>query len=234
MNTTIEKALGAVLALAALSIAAVEIHREFVPRPVAATPERQSRFIADWRTMLPTATTVGDTAAPIVAVVFTDFQCPFCKRFHLALSKARDSYPNAIATAVIHLPLPGHRYADAAARAAECAAASNRFADAVDFLYTHQDSIGLFAWSSLATAAGIRDTAQFRRCLADSASTPKVWSGKALAAQKQINTTPTVILNGWRFGVPPSDTELVRVIGDLLKGKPPYRGFPGEAIPRMR
>jgi len=70
--------------------------------------------------------------------------------------------------------------------------------------------------------------------MVDSLATRRVASGLALAAKEGINGTPTVILNGWRYGVPPSDTELVRAIGDILAGRRPYKGFPAEEVVRAR
>jgi protein-disulfide isomerase len=175
--------------------------------------------------MLPAARIIGKPSAPVTAVVFTDFQCPFCKRFHAALAEAQARYPDAIATAVIHLPLAGHKNADPAARAAECAAAAGRFAQAVEILYEKQDSLGTLPWSAVAAQAGVHDTLDFTKCMSDSSAAHRVGIGSALAAARGFTSTPTVILNGWRYSVPPSDTELVRAIGDILAGRPPYKGF---------
>lgn len=47
-----------------------------------------------------------------------------------------------IAFYLVHLPLPGHRFARPAARASECAHAEGRFAEMVDAIYDSQDSLG--------------------------------------------------------------------------------------------
>jgi hypothetical protein len=54
-----------------------------------------------------------------------------------------------------------------------------------------------------------------------------------LGKQQDVRGTPTVILNGWRYGAPPQDSELVRAVRDILHGRPPYPGFPAKALPRM-
>lgn len=231
MNTMMEKMISAVLALTALSITSVEIHREFFAAPqLMPGSRRPSGYAKDWRSMLRKATLIGDSAAPVTVLVFSDFQCPYCRKFNSALSLARRTYPNSIVTALIHLPLPGHAAANPAARASECAGRSGRFAAAVDFLYAKQDSIGKLPWTSLATAVGIKDTVGFLKCMADSVVALRVGEGAALAAGKSINATPTIFINGWRYAVPPADTELVRAIGDILKGKRPYKGFPRQEL----
>lgn len=232
MSSGIEKAVSGLLGLAALAIIGAEVKRIFVPHPVGPSSPR-STYLSEWRSMLPAANMIGDEDAPVIVTVFTDFQCPFCRRFHNALATAAREFPNKISTAVIHLPLSGHQHAEAAARAAECAGttkAGGSFARAVDQLYANQDSIGRWPWSRFALKAGVRDTMEFARCMADTAAVSRVQLGRSLAVKEGFNATPTVILNGWRYGVPPADTELVRAVGDIVRGKPPYKGFPRSAL----
>jgi len=228
MSTLWEKTISAVLGLAALAIAVVELHREFGPQPAS---RNRAEYVADWRSMLPTAHMVGDQQAPITIIEFTDLQCPFCRRFNSALASARVKYPNKIATAFVHFPLNGHGQAEAAARAVECAAASGRFGEAVDFVFEKQDSLGKQPWTWFAAGAGVRDTLSFVHCMADSGVRRNVQAGLTLGKKIGVTGTPTVLLNGWRYSGTPSDTELVRAVGDLLSGKRPYKDFPKNGLP---
>jgi thiol-disulfide isomerase/thioredoxin len=228
MSSSMEKAVSGLLGLAALAIIGSEVKRIIAPHPVGPS-SRQSAYLPEWRSMLSAANMIGDADAPVVVTVFTDFQCPFCRRFHDVLATAAREFPNSISTAVIHLPLSGHEHAVAAARAAECAGTlelGGSFARAVDQLYANQDSIGKWPWSRFALQAGVSDTVGFARCMADPAAASRVQLGAALAAKEGFSATPIVILNGWRYGVPPVDTELVRAVGDIVRGRQPYKGFP--------
>lgn len=234
MSGVLEKTVSAVLAVAAIAIVSLEVRREFAPRPPAAVGPgpRPSVHVEDWRDMLPAAHLIGDERAKVTLIVFTDFQCPFCRRFDSVVAKAREAFPNSFTTALIHMPLAMHEAADGAARTAECVGASGRFERAVSVLYANQDSLGKLPWTTIARRAGVSDTISFLRCMSDSSSTEKVRLGAAMARERGVNSTPTVLLNGWRYSIPPSETELIRAIGDILDGKVPYPGFPLKDLAR--
>ena len=63
------------------------------------------------------------TDAPITIVEFSDYQCPFCKRWHDEVyGPLLDAYPGKIRFVYRHLPLTSiHPDAQSAAEAAMCA-----------------------------------------------------------------------------------------------------------------
>jgi hypothetical protein len=225
MKTVFEKTLSVLLTVAALTIAGIQVKREFWPATAAVPPERRSYHIEDWRSMLAAANIIGSRSAPVTVAVFTDFQCPFCKRFDSALAVAQNKFPNQVAAAIIHMPLRGHEAAPDAAKASECASEQGRFQEAIRALYRKQDSLGKIPWIRFAVEAGVTDTIRFAGCMRDSTAGRRIALGQSEASRRGFNTTPTVVLNGWRYGAPPSDSELVRAIGQLLDGKRPYPGF---------
>jgi protein-disulfide isomerase len=104
-----------------------------------------------------------------------------------------------------HLPSAGiHRYAKSAAIASECAAAAGRFKEFHDVLYATPDSIGRASWGSLAHQAGIADTVNFARCLADSSYSDRVQRDVAAAMTLKAQGTPTVLVNGRRVTAAPT------------------------------
>ncbi len=230
MTKLIENSLSAVLAVAALSIGAAEVHREFSRHPDGGE-RRRSEYVSDWRAMLPKSRILGNPNSPITVIEFTDFQCPYCRRFNATLASLRAKYPGTIATALVQFPLPIHQQAEPAARVIECAATAGRLADAVDFVFAQQDSLGKKPWTWFAAGAGVADTVRFARCMQDSGAVRSVRAGRALGERAGVNATPTVLLNGWRYGTTPSDTELVRAVGDLMDGRRPYKGFPQAGVP---
>jgi protein-disulfide isomerase len=137
------------------------------------------------------------------------------------LDSVRKQFGDSVAVTFIHFPLPIHRFARMAAQAAECAANAGRFSQFVSTAYAKQDSFGLKPWSSYGVDAGITDTAKFDACTLTRAPVPAIDSGFTLARRLRLPGTPTVIVNGWQFGYPPSADDLSNAIERLMKGKTP-------------
>ncbi len=107
---------------------------------------------------------IADLQQPDVVTVveFTDFECPHCRRMHQSLTTALEVFPKAHRLVRHHAPLNLHTHADAAARAAICAANVERGDAMADRLFT-----GGLEQSDLYTYAaslGIPE-ADFRACL---------------------------------------------------------------------
>lgn len=67
---------------------------------------------------------LGDPSAPVRLVEFSDFECPFCKRFHPTVKQVMEDYGKSGKVAIIyrHFPLDQlHPKARKEAQAAECA-----------------------------------------------------------------------------------------------------------------
>jgi protein-disulfide isomerase len=74
--------------------------------------------------------TVGNDAAPIWVVVMSDFQCPYCKRWHDDVDATlRRNYVQTgkVKLAFLNFPLSSHRHAAPMAEAAMCASAQGKF-----------------------------------------------------------------------------------------------------------
>ena len=88
---------------------------------VARAPSAPPRSIS---MTLEKARFIGSESAPLTMVEFTDFQCPYCQRFHLTAFKAlKEKY---IDTGIVRfysrdLPLDMHKNALRAAQAVRCA-----------------------------------------------------------------------------------------------------------------
>jgi protein-disulfide isomerase len=228
MDRSIEKLMSAILTLATVVVAVAIVHREFL-RPVAPeqaavrAPERITT--QQWHSLLEASIAMGgDSAnAPVVLVEFADLECPACGHYHeKIIPRVQGEFGANLSYRVIHLPLPAHRFARHAAIAAECAAGQGAFRGFVDEVFRKQDSIGLKSWTSYAHDAEVLDTTRFRQCIADPTPPARIDAGIAIAESLEVESTPTVIVNGWRYFAPPGATELSRVISDLLAGRKPF------------
>jgi hypothetical protein len=221
-----EKATSAILGLSAAAFAVVIVHREFFAKPMTRLAAPPSAYVDNWRDAIPVGHAMGDPLSPIKLIEFGDLECPFCRSFNTTVHTVLKAFPGKVEYVFVQFPLPMHRFANPAARALECVAPSAFFQNALDVFYAKQDSLGLRSWATYAEEAGVRDTVAFARCTTMTAAAPMIVSGVAMGKKLGVAGTPTVVLNGWRYGEPPSDTELVRAIGDLLAGRRPYAGFP--------
>ena len=219
-----EKLGSVVVSGAALVIALAVVRREFF----AETPPERNRgkteYIADWQKIVAAGRVKGNPEAPIKLIEFADLECPFCRQYNATIDRVLREHPNDVAFVFIHFPLPNHRFAGIASRAAECAQTGGAFWSMIDALYAKQDSFGLKSWSSFAVQAGIRDTVSFERCVRASEPVEAIQKGLALGKSIGVGGTPSVMLNGWLMPAAPSDTHLTRVIRDVRAGRNPYPG----------
>jgi protein-disulfide isomerase len=193
------------------------VRREFSPKPDPRAP-RPPVAVKDWEQYSAGDMRIGRPDAPIRIVEFSDFQCPFCKQMFRELQGIRAKYPDAVMVVYRNFPIPQlHPFARSAAIAAECAASQLRFQDFHDYVFTHQDSIPSFAWTSVAARVGIQDTAAFSRCLIDPATSSRLRDDSIAAVGIDIHGTPTVLVNQWKYSGTPSGAEIEAMVLKELK-----------------
>ena len=186
--------------------------------------EQKPILLPHWRDNLAKGVRLGTDDGPVQLMEFADFECPYCGDFHKKLKALRERYPTKISVIYVHFPLPGHRFALPAARVAECAGEQGRFEAMHDQLFDGQESFGLKPWREYAIAAGVPDLGQFDVCIKRSDPIPRVEEGKELGAQIDVQGTPTLVINGWKLGHPPSEQELDAMVKAVLAGKEPVSG----------
>jgi protein-disulfide isomerase len=146
----------------------------------------------------------GDTTAPITIYAFSDFQCPYCRRFteetmpilereYIATGKARMVFVN--------YPLPQlHANATAAHNFAMCAARQKRFWPAHDLLFQRQEEWGKLpdpqAYFRRLGDAASRDAAALESCMGGRSEDWIVQADSREAAQLGITGTPAFLING--------------------------------------
>lgn len=222
MEGRLDRMLSATLVTCAIAVTATVVHREFAAPPSPALPPlERPAFVAAWKDALSAGIEIGNRAAPIKVVEFADLECPFCARFHEDMLAVMKKYPQDVSLVFVHFPLASHRFALQAARAVECADARGRVSELVSLLYSKQDSIGMKSWGAYAQEVGIPDTAGFRNCALDPTTIKRIDAGKEVGAKIRVTATPTVLVNGWRYGRAPDEAELERIVQTVLKGGSP-------------
>ncbi len=215
MGTRFEQAANIALALAAFAIGGAVLHREFVP-PHTTKPRPVK--VQRWENLGTSGVWIGDRNAPIRIVEFADLECPYCKVFHDSLSRILARSGGKVGVLFVHFPLPSHRFARQAANASMCADDQGAFSGFQDAVFANQDSLGLKTWQSYGVDAGIPDLSRFAQCLSQRADNPMVRRGIVVGDSLAVTITPTVIVNGWRYSVPPLDSLGTIVDAALRKG----------------
>lgn len=140
-------------------------------------------------------TTQGNVKAKVAIVEFSDFQCPFCGEY------ARNVYPQVqrefvntgrVRYSFRNLPLSGHQFASAAARAAECARQQGRFWEYHDRLFANQNAFNDTQLLQHAEAIGLEST-RFSGCFLSEVD-EIIQGDKLEAARLRVNSTPTFLV----------------------------------------
>lgn len=154
-------------------------------------------------------------------VVFSDFECGFCARFALAtLPGLVEEHGSSLRVIFRHWPLPNHRLALPAAKAAECAAVQGRFREFHDRLFAARDSVGIVSFVQFAEQAGVADLDRFNSCFASEQSMPQIERDAALALAVGGHGTPTLLLDGVRLAGAQTDSGSVSdLVGRAIRRK---------------
>lgn len=144
----------------------------------------------------------GDENAPITIIEYSDFQCPYCKRFYeQTFSSIETNYVDTGKVKVVfrHFPLSFHQNAEIAAEAAECAGEQDKFWEMHDILFESGsgDGTGLSAddVKGYASELGL-DTTQFNTCVDSSKYAEKIESDMKAGIAAGVGGTPAFVING--------------------------------------
>jgi protein-disulfide isomerase len=139
---------------------------------------------------------LGPDNAKLVIVEFSDFQCPFCRRFHNETYKALlDAYPGQIRFVYRNLPLTSiHPNAMPAAIASMCANDQNAYWDYHDKLFS-SETLDEATYIQYATDLGLNvDT--FKACLSSGSHDADIQKDMDFALGLGVQSTPTFFVNG--------------------------------------
>jgi protein-disulfide isomerase len=166
----------------------------------------------------------GPASAPVTMVVFSDFECPYCKRLK-ALIDAEPLLKSGDKVRLVfrHMPMSQHRWAQQAAEAAGCAQfqSSDAFWALHDKLFDNQGAIKLAdaskRISDLAGGVPSLDLGHFQDCLKRQSSLGAVVRDREMGKRVGVVATPTIFLNGLELPGVRDGAELHRYLSDALR-----------------
>lgn len=152
---------------------------------------------------------MGDPNAPVKMTNYSDFQCPYCKRFADETEKQIvDTYVATGKVYFVFVPFgPGGNYigqeSKDAAMAAFCAGDQGKFWEYHDILFANQtgENVGDFTekrLAAMAEAIGL-DMAKFQACVKSMQFESKLAEGISEGVKAGIQGTPSFMVNGQKI-----------------------------------
>jgi protein-disulfide isomerase len=189
--------------------------------PVVESPVTQQPEYTRYDIPTENAYSIGPADAPITIVEFSDYQCPFCRRWHAEVYEPlMAAYPGQIRLVYRHLPLTSiHPDAMSAAEAAMCAGEQDAYWPYHEKLFS-SESLGNSAYIQYAQDLGLNMTT-FEACLTDHKYQQAIQADSDFALNLGIRSTPTFFINGLAVvGAQPLDV-FKQVIDKELAGEIP-------------
>lgn len=211
-----EPYLSAVLVLcAAITVSIALVRRQ--SGVVVEAPQK----VENWEELVSASSRIGSTAAPIRLVVFSDFECPFCRLANAVLQPPGSRAGESWALGYLEFPLTAtHPHAFDAAVAAECAGRQGKFEAYHHALFREQSLLRSAAWDSLAVLTGIPRRRAFTRCWREQLTSERIHGHLELGRRLRVSGTPMFIADGVFLGALSSE-RLVRLIDSMSANRYP-------------
>jgi protein-disulfide isomerase len=149
----------------------------------------------------------GDQKAPVILIEFSDFQCPFCGRFHQTMKEILKEFEGKVKWVYRHFPLDSiHPQATPAALASECVATfggNEAFWRFSDKLFENQNSLGVNLYQKLVKELGL-NLNDFNSCFESKKYKEKIQAHLKDGIDSGVRGTPYSIIiapNGNAFPI---------------------------------
>jgi protein-disulfide isomerase len=158
------------------------------------------------------AKTFGQPNAPVRLDVFSDFECPACRNFHIQMlpNIERDYGVPGKAYIVSHefpLNIPAHKFSREAANYATAAARVGKYVQVADALFQNQAAWSESGkiWDTIAPALTPAEQKKVQALVKDPSVLAEVQNDVQLGNQLQVSSTPSLFItgkNGKRYPIP--------------------------------
>jgi protein-disulfide isomerase len=187
------------------------------PYPAAAANQQVKRYNIPVSNSDPS---LGPKDAPVTVVMFSDYQCPYCRKWYSDTFKPlMSAYQGQVRFVYKDFPLSSiHEEASPAALAARCAGEQGKYWEYQDLLFTGPEGLSAAAYTKYAQSLAL-DDAKFNECVASKRYQKTIEDDYQTAAGIGIQSTPTFFINGVPLiGAQPIDA-FKQLIDQELAGK---------------
>lgn len=138
----------------------------------------------------------GPHDARVTFVVFSDYQCPYCKRLDDELRALQSSYPNDVRVVFKQFPLASHNRARIAARALLAAEIQGRGQAMHALLFANASTLDDETLQDLGKQAQVPDLPRFWADIEDGFGDAKIDRDIGLGQRLAVGSTPSYFVNG--------------------------------------
>ncbi len=137
----------------------------------------------------------GPAPSKVLVIVYSDFQCPVCRRVTAATEQIAEEWPGEVRVEFRQLPLAMHRNAENAAVASLAAHRQGKFWPMHALLFANQGALDPDSLRTYARQLGL-DMKRYEKDYTDPALRRRVWEEAALATRLGGTSTPSFLING--------------------------------------
>ena len=140
----------------------------------------------------------GPKDAPVTIVEFSDFQCPYCAKLDPVLKQVLAKYPKEVKLVFKFFPLPFHKLAMPASKAALAAGKQQKFWEYHDELMKNYNQLSEQKLVEIGKKIGL-DMKRFIRDRQDPRWVNFIRDDMREGSENQVRGTPSVFVNGRRM-----------------------------------
>ena len=160
----------------------------------------------------------GAAGARVTLVEYGDYECPSCGEAFATIQEVRRAFGPNLRFVFRHFPLrSSHPHALAAAKAAEAAGAQGKFWAMHERLFQHQTQLAEADLLKHARKLGL-DLERFQRDMASRTAELRIREDLAGGARSGVNGTPTLFIDGERYGGPHDRVSLIDALARAAVG----------------
>jgi len=139
---------------------------------------------------------LGAEDAAVVVVEYSDFQCPFCKKYSDETRRQIiDEYGDKVRMVFKHYPLEQmHPHAMTAAIAAQCALREGKFWDIHERFFSQPNALDVDSAISAGRSIGLSD--RYAECVVNGETRAEVEQDMRDGSEVGVRGTPTLMVNG--------------------------------------
>jgi len=169
----------------------------------------------------------GKTDSQAVFIWYVDMQCPACAQMAPVVQSLYEKYGDRVAFVTRNLLIPGHTYAEPAAKAVEAAARQDYqwdmtmelFYERANWAYVNSEDMLKDRFVEIFKTAtnGNGNVDKFLADYADSSTSNKIKTDEKMVKADGLNATPTIVIGGNYIDFTQSGTSVVEMFETEIK-----------------